>query len=177
MMADKKKRYIIFVVQIIGALVLACIDQLIKSAAEIYLKGEEDIVLIKNFLALSYRENTGAAFSSFSDSTIMLSIVTVLLLGAGIVYLFLGKLEGKLLNICAVLVLGGGIGNLIDRLVQGYVVDYIKTLFIDFPVFNFADMLVVVGVFIICGVLICQIIAEEKEKKHAKNGDADNGNS
>lgn len=176
-MTDKKKRYIIFAVQMIGAAVLAFADRLIKNAAVSRLKGKEDIILIKDFLALSYRENTGAAFSSFEGYTVLLSVFTVILLIAGIVYLFLGKLEGKILNICAVLVLGGGAGNLIDRISQGYVVDYIKTLFIDFPVFNFADMLVVVGAFTICGVLIYQIIQDEKARKRAKNGEKQNGNS
>ena len=38
--------------------------------------------------------------------------------------------------------LAGGIGNLIDRVLNGEVVDYINPLFIDFAVFNFADILV-----------------------------------
>ena len=47
-------------------------------------------------------------------------------------------------------------------------VDYIKTLFIDFPVFNFADILVVCGAFGLCGILIYEIIKEEKLKKQEK---------
>ncbi|MBQ8210533.1 MAG: signal peptidase II [Clostridia bacterium] len=176
-MTDKKKRYIIFIAQMAGAAILAFADRLFKIAAVTHLKGKDDIVIIKNFLALSYQENTGAAFSSFSDHTVLLSIFTLILLVAGIIYLFLGKLEGKILNICAVLVLGGGIGNLIDRFEQGYVVDYIKTLFVDFPVFNFADMLVVVGAFTICGVLIYQIVQEEKARKRAKHGVKHDGKS
>lgn len=176
-MTDKKKKYTVFVIQMISAAALAVVDQFIKKAAVLYLKGNNDIVLIKNFLALSYHENTGAAFSSFADNTTMLSVITTILIIAGIVYLFLGKIKEKILNICAALVLGGGIGNLIDRYSQGYVVDYIKTLFIDFPVFNFADMLVVVGCFVICGVLIYQIIQEEKERKLRKSGVKNNGDS
>ena len=176
-MTDNKKRYLIFVVQLVSAAILALADQLAKRAAVLHLKGNEDIVLVKNFLALSYHENTGAAFSSFSNNTQMLTVFTVILLVAGIVYLFLGKLEGKILNIAATLVLAGGTGNLIDRFSRGYVVDYIETLFIDFPVFNFADMLVVVGAFTICGVLTYQIIQEEKAKKQSKNGESDNGNA
>ena len=72
------------------------------------------------------------------------------------------------MNVCAVFILAGGAGNLIDRFAQGYVVDYIKTLFIDFPVFNFADILVVVGVFVVCGYLIYDFIREEKQKKREK---------
>ena len=164
----KSKKYIIFTVQIISAAVLVFVDQLIKKLVVDNLMGKEDIILVKNFIGLSYAENTGAAFSMFSDSTMLLSVVTLVMILGGIVYLFLGKIEGKLMNICAVMILAGGIGNLIDRFAQGYVVDYIKTLFIDFPVFNFADILVVVGVFVVCGYLIYDIIKEEMQKKKEK---------
>lgn len=164
----KGKKYIIFTVQIISAALLVFVDQLIKKLAVDNLMGKEDIVLIKNFIGLSYAENTGAAFSMFSDSTMLLSVVTLLLILGGVVFMFLGKIEGKLMNICAVMILAGGTGNLIDRFSNGYVVDYIKTLFIDFPVFNFADILVVVGVFVVCGYLIYDIIKEEKQKKKEK---------
>lgn len=168
----KGKRYIIFAVQIAAAAVLTVIDQVFKKLAVEHLMGKEDIVLIKNFIGLSYAENTGAAFSAFSDSTMLLSVVTLILLLGGVVFLFLGKIEEKLLNICAVLILAGGAGNLIDRFAQGYVVDYIKTLFIDFPIFNFADILVVVGVFVVCGYLIYDIIREERLKKEKADGNS-----
>lgn len=173
MILKNKKRYLIFALQMVSAAVLVLIDQLIKKAAVSNLMGQEDIVLIKNFLGLTYAENTGAAFSAFSDSTMLLSVFTLILLVAGAVYLFLGKLSGKVKNICAVCILAGGAGNLIDRFRQGYVVDYIETLFIDFPVFNFADILVVCGVFVLCGMLIYEIVLEEKQKKQEKA----NGNS
>lgn len=169
----QKKRYLIFALQMVSIAVLVLIDQVVKNAAVKNLSGQEDIVLIKNFIALSYAENTGAAFSAFSDSTTMLSVFTLILITAGVIYLFLGKLSGKVKNVCAVCILAGGTGNLIDRFSQGYVVDYIKTLFINFPVFNFADMLVVCGVFVLCGILIYEIIVEEKQKKQGN----DDGNS
>ena len=164
----KGKKYIIFAVQIISAAVLVFVDQLIKKLAVDNLMGKEDIILIKNFIGLSYAENTGAAFSMFSDSTMLLSVVTLLMILGGVVFMFFGKIEGKLMNICAVMILAGGTGNLIDRFSNGFVVDYIKTLFIDFPVFNFADILVVVGVFVVIGYLIYDIIKEEKQKKKEK---------
>lgn len=152
----------------VSAAVLVLVDQWIKRLAVDNLMGKEDVILLKNFLALSYAENTGAAFSAFSDSTMVLSVVTLLLLLGGVVFLLFGKVQGKLMNICAVLILAGGAGNLIDRFAQGYVVDYIKTLFIDFPVFNFADILVVVGCFTLMGYLVYDIIREEKQKKKEK---------
>ena len=47
------------------------------------------------------------------------------------------------------LVVAGGIGNAIDRFIQGYVVDFIELSFMDFPVFNIADIGVTCGVALI----------------------------
>ena len=169
----KSKKYIIFAVQMVSAAVLVLLDQWFKALAVEHLMGKDDVIVIKNFIGLAYAENTGAAFSAFSDSTLLLSIVTLALLLGGVILLLLGKIEGKFLNICSVFILAGGVGNLIDRFAQGYVVDYIKTLFINFPIFNFADILVVCGVFAVCGYLIWDIIREERQKKRDKaDGDS-----
>lgn len=169
-MADgnKKKKYIVFLLQLVAAAVLALVDQLIKKAAVTSLKGQDGIVLIKNVLGLTYAENTGAAFSAFSDSTITLSVVTLLMLVAVVAFLFFAKISNKAVNVGVTMILGGGVGNLIDRFAQGYVVDYIETLFVDFPVYNFADICVTVGVAIVCVCLIYDMIKEEKQKKNAK---------
>lgn len=163
-----KKRYIVFSVQMLIAAVLIAADQWFKLLATEHLAGEEDIVLIKNFIGLSYAENTGAAFSMFSDSTLMLSVVTLIIMLAGAVAFFMMKTHNKIIDTCAVMIFAGGVGNLIDRFRLGFVVDYIRTLFIDFPVFNFADILVVVGCFSLSGYLIYDIIREEKQKKREK---------
>ena len=63
-----------------------------------------------------------------------------------------------------VMLLAGGIGNLIDRVLNGEVVDYINPLFIDFAVFNFADICVCVGV----ALWVLVILLEEVEDKPSK---------
>ena len=160
------RKFIVFAVEIVISAALVGLDQWIKVLAVDNLMGKESIILIKNFIALSYAENTGAAFSAFSDSTMLLSVFTLIMLIGVAVYMFFA--DGRIKNICTVCIFAGGAGNLIDRFAQGYVVDYIKTLFIDFPVFNFADILVVVGVFVVIGYLIYDIIKEEKQKKKEK---------
>ena len=60
--------------------------------------------------------------------------------------------------------LAGGIGNLIDRVLNGEVVDYINPLFIDFAVFNFADICVCVGV----ALWVLVILLEEVDDKPSK---------
>lgn len=175
-MSENKKRYFVFALQIVAAAVLTVIDQLIKKAVVSGLKGKEDITVIKNVIYLTYAENTGAAFSAFSNSTMLLSVVTLIILLAGVVYLFFAKINSKIANIAAAMILGGGSGNLVDRFAQGYVVDYIGTAFIDFPVYNFADILITVGVALLCIYLIYDIVKEEKRKKQPKE-DAAGGNS
>ncbi len=174
-MVDKKetgkRKYLIFALEMVAVAVLALVDQLIKKAVTADISGGDHIVLIKNFIGLTYTENSGAAFSFMSDSTELLSIFTLILLVVCVVVLFLGKIKGKLLNIGAVMIIAGGTGNLIDRFSKGYVVDYIETLFIDFPIFNFADILVTCGVAIVCIYLIYDIIKEDKKKKAEKIDD------
>ena len=66
------------------------------------------------------------------------------------------------------MIISGGIGNLIDRIARGYVTDYIKVLFIDFPVFNFADILVTCGSFLLIIYLIRDIYNDRKKKKNGE---------
>lgn len=175
MMTEKSKKGLFFLLKMLIAFALAGIDQIIKHFATQDLRGKESIVLVKNFLALTYAENTGAAFSFMNNSTTLLSILTLVLLVFLVGYMFVGKIETKATNVCLVMIIAGGTGNLIDRFLNGYVVDYIETLFIEFPIFNFADILITCGAFAFCGILTYEIIKEEKAKKMAlKNSDGDN---
>ncbi|MGN0594173.1 MAG: signal peptidase II, partial [Hominimerdicola sp.] len=60
----------------------------------------------------------------------------------------------------------GGIGNLIDRIRLHEVVDYIQCDFINFPIFNLADICVVIG-----GILffIAFFLEEKKSSEIKKN--------
>ena len=174
MKKENGKKILIFLGQLAVIALLVGIDQLTKYAAEQNLIGER-IVLIKNFLALTYVQNTGAAFGSYSGNTFVLAGVTGAVIIAGIVVLALGKIKGKLPCMCAVMILAGGIGNLIDRIANNYVIDFIETLFIDFPVFNFADILVTCGVFIAIIYMIYDSVKEYKEKKNAEQSVGENG--
>jgi signal peptidase II len=107
-------------------------------------------VLIKNFFALTYVENKGAAFGAMQGARWFFVILTFVLCG-GIIY-YLNKREktkGKdmLLRAVVVLVVGGAIGNLIDRIIRGYVVDFLDFYIFgyNYPVFNVSDICVVCG--------------------------------
>lgn len=160
-----KKRPVRFAVQLISVAVLILIDHVIKKVVYDNLYGKDTVVLIKGFLGLTYAENTGAAFSMFSSSTSVLSAVTGAALLAAAVIMFFLKEKPVIYHICLPLIIAGGAGNLIDRLTRGYVIDYIHALFIDFPVFNFADCLITCACFALIIYLIYEMIAEQKANK------------
>ena len=126
--------------------------------------GKKDF--IPGLLGFVYAENTGAAWSILEDAPwvfISLSIITVI---AITVYIFVSSNRNFLLRASLLLLLSGGVGNLIDRLFRtgshfgnrnGYVVDFLNFEFIDFPIFNVADICVCVGM----GVMILYMIIYE----------------
>ncbi len=93
--------------------------------------------------------NTGMAWGMFDDATVFLGVFALVVCAILIVYLFVFSSNRTPLEIVgASLVVAGGIGNAIDRFIIGYVVDFIEPTFIDFPVFNVADIGVTCGVVI-----------------------------
>ena len=124
---------------ILAALIIAA-DRLSKiftvSAAEVGGKFGE-IPYLADFI---YVKNTGAAFSMFSGKVSVLSVC----IGV-IVYFIVKKPKSKLMCISLALLFSGAAGNAIDRVANGYVVDFISLKFINFPVFNIADIAITVG--------------------------------
>ena len=91
-----------------------------------------------------YAENTGMAFSILKSQPELLTILVSVIL----IYLIYQSYKSQELSIAMALIIAGGLGNLIDRFVQGFVVDFINPTFIDFAVFNIADIALNVGVVI-----------------------------
>lgn len=149
--------------------VLTVIDQLTKYAAVSTVKVNGPKEFLFGLFRFRYVENTGAAFSSFSDNTTVLSVVTVIILIGCFILLMSKKIKSKFMNICLLLVISGGLGNVIDRIRIGYVVDFIEPLFIDFAVFNFADCCITVGAILMIAYQIYELISERKKK--AENND------
>ena len=133
-----KKYYLITLIGII-------IDRVVKILVENFISN--DIVLIKNFFYLTFTKNDGAAFSMLGGARfffIAVSIIVLILL-----FLYIRKTNTK--NIGIYMLIGGIVGNLIDRLFFGYVIDYLGFILFGkyMPIFNFADILIVIGTFII----------------------------
>lgn len=147
--------------------VLVSLDQLIKYFAVHFLEPIGSYPVFERVLQFSYVENTGAAFGSFSKYTVLLSVFTGIVLLFGLIYLLSGKCKDKTVYITGVMILSGGLGNLIDRVCRGFVVDYIEPLFVNFAVFNFADMLVCVGAGILMVWLIYGMVQDMRRSKAA----------
>ena len=127
------------------AICLIVIDQLVKAWVRAAIPLGSSVPFIPWVMDLTYTQNTGAAFSSFSGMTWLLALVS---LGAAVVIAvliwknFFPGVWGKL---SLSLILAGAAGNLIDRVFLGFVTDMFATTFINFAVFNVADICVTVG--------------------------------
>lgn len=163
MLNQKNKNKGLFII-FATIILLVVIDQVIKAYAENTLSGTGPVSLISGFISLTYVRNTGAVFGIFQGGTLYLSIFTSIALVAGIAYVIKAKLS-LATQVSAVLIISGGLGNLIDRVFRGFVIDYIELDFISFAVFNFADCLITSGSFLLIGIMIYEIILEEKNKK------------
>ena len=134
--------YVIF--GLLGAALLGA-DQWVKAWVVGHLQMGETTSLFPGFLELMRVHNYGAAWSSFAGQKWLLLGVTGVIL-AVVLWVLARKIVRHPLGICACcLILSGGIGNIIDRLRLGYVVDMFHVLFMEFAVFNVADICVVVG--------------------------------
>ena len=112
---------------------------------------------------VTYVQNTGAAFSLLSEHTWVLTLLSAVV-SVGLVVAMAKRILPHWSGMLSLaLLLGGAVGNLIDRVLNGVVVDYINLLFMQFAVFNFADICVCVGV----GLWVLVIFLEEL---HAENG-------
>ena len=136
---------------IILSIIFLIIDQITKILVVNSLVPGENIEIIKNIFNIIYTNNTGAAFSILLGKRIFLIVVAVLIIGVLLYYIKRNKIEKKIDIIALSFVIGGSLGNLIDRIVRGYVIDFISIKIgnYNFPIFNVADALIVVGVILL----------------------------
>ncbi len=139
-----KKKIIIF------SSILVLIDQLIKFIVKSNIVLNTENYLIPKFLYLTNVKNTGGAFSILNDNPILLGVVGICAL-VFIYYYLKDKNISLIESIVYSLLIGGIIGNIIDRVILNYVVDYIGVMIFSysFPVFNFADICIVISIFIL----------------------------
>tara|TARA_B100000609_G_C17177807_1_gene415360 strand:- start:364 stop:819 length:456 start_codon:yes stop_codon:yes gene_type:complete len=134
----------------INYLVLISFFCILDQISKIYINLNFNRLLNKDIfiLTIEYVRNYGAAFNLFSGSRLFLSFISVI--STFILFYFIFIRENKLINKYGLsFILAGTIGNGIDRILNGYVIDFIKIKYIDFPVFNIADIAINIGVLIL----------------------------
>lgn len=138
-----KKTYIIAVLVLI-------IDQVSKSLIEIFFKLNESVVVIKDFFYITVAHNTGGAWSIFSDHSYLFIVASIIAIVLLIKFMF-GFKNNLRNNIAFACLFGGIFSNLADRIFLGYVRDFLdfKIFGYDYPIFNIADVAIVIGVILL----------------------------
>lgn len=135
---------------------IIALDQLSKYWAVKYLEPIHTYPLIKNVFHLTFVKNDGAAFSLFSNKQLFLIIVTLVVICLILGLLFRSVQDGASpwLSLALAMIAGGAIGNLIDRMRLNYVIDYFEFRFVNFAIFNVADVFIVMGTILLCYLIL-----------------------
>ncbi|MBO0461733.1 signal peptidase II [Enterococcus sp. DIV1298c] len=146
---------------IISALIVG-LDQWVKwLIVENFALGETKSV-IPGILSLNHIRNFGAAWSLLEGKMWFFTVVTIIAVVVVLTLMIKNRNNGsRWFMVGLTLILAGAIGNFIDRVRLGYVVDMFQTDFMNFPIFNVADVSLVIGV--IC--VLIYIILDEKEQR------------
>ncbi len=158
---DKKRKKIYSI-----SCMVIIVDQIIKWIVMSNMELYQEISIVDNFFSLYYLKNYGAAFSMFEGMSFLFIIIAI----GALIYVDKFIHEEKLGRFSLVLlgiIIGGIIGNLIDRVFYGGVVDYLSfnIMSYSFPVFNLADIAIVVGIVIFIGIMIWSDISEKVKNK------------
>ena len=149
---------------VLRIIALVLIDQIIKII--VFYELKQEITLIPNIISLNYLENYGSAFGMFSGRIILIAL-DLLIIICVIKLLVTKKYDvPEKSKFGFSLVLAGGIGNLIDRIARGFVIDYIDiSELINYPVFNFADILILLGVIYVIIITLITTVQKQENKE------------
>ncbi len=144
---SKKKRAVFFFFDLIMIGALMLLDRYTKMLAVSRLKGRQPYELIPDVFEFRYLENRGAAFGMLQEQRELFIAVGALFLVVILYFLIRVPCTKKYyaLRICMVMIAAGAIGNLYDRITLNYVIDFLYFVYIDFPIFNVADIYVTVS--------------------------------
>lgn len=158
----KKKNISLYII----TLVLLMLDQIIKYIVDKSLDLMQSIKVVENFFSITYVRNDGAAWSILSGNRIFLIMITIVAMILIYVFFIKNKKLSRLENVTYGILYSGIIGNLLDRIFIGSVIDYLDfNIFgYNFPVFNLADMCIVISVIL----LVILIFRGEKDANKNK---------
>lgn len=152
------------IIYYIIAMILIGLDQLSKYLTVQEIALGEVVPVIPNVLSLTYIRNSGAAWSILEDQMIFFYVITVVVVGALIYFLHTEGKKSPIASTGIAFIMGGAIGNFIDRLHLKYVIDMIRLEFVNFPIFNVADMALTIGVIILIGYIVYDELVKKKVK-------------
>ncbi len=170
-----------YILPVISCIILIIIDQFIKYLTVLNFYHGGKLEVIDNFFYLTYTGNPGAAWGILSGARVFFLITTfIVIILIGIYYVKMPRTKNTgLVRLSLILITSGAIGNFIDRLFMedGKVVDMFHITFwgyYSFPVFNFADVLIVAGVVLLAVlILFCKNlelnIKKENKRKEEEN--------
>lgn len=118
------------------------IDQFTKAKISSTMALGSSKALIPGFLDLSYIHNAGAAFGIMQGKAWISLIIGIIVIVA-MIYINAEKMVTVPVQYASALIAGGSLGNLMDRWFYGYVIDFFSIGW--WPVFNVADMAIVIG--------------------------------
>lgn len=146
---------------LIAAITLV-IDQILKLVVKCNILMSSTVTIIPHFFSLTYVENEGAAWSILEGKSVFLVIISFLFLLFIFRCLKTDKRKTKINVLAYGLMIGGIIGNMLDRIFYQKVIDFLsfKVFHYYFPIFNCADMAIVIGMFL----FIIDVILEGNEK-------------
>ena len=125
-------------------IILLILDQLIKYYI---FMNKPQIVLIADWLEITYAENTGTIFGMAQGTNIIFAIISIIIIAIAIYIILKTTQKKSYKRRLWQLILVGGVSNLIDRIFRGFVIDYVSLKF--FGVCNLADFLIVAGVILL----------------------------
>ncbi len=148
------------------SMIIFIIDQIVKLIVGFSLELNTSITVFNNFFYISNVHNYGAAFSILYGNRVFLVIVSIITLVLVYYFLLKNKKFSWFNIIFYSLLIGGILGNLFDRIIYGYVVDYLDFYIFgyNFPIFNVADMCIVVAVIL----AMIDIIRSENDEVRGK---------
>ena len=147
----------------IAAVAVIIFDQLVKYLVTVNIPLNTGIVkIIPGVISLVNVHNKGAAFGILQNGRVLFILIAFVFIGVVVYALVKGIIKAPFGRWAAVGVLAGAIGNCIDRIMNGYVVDMFKLEFMNYAIFNIADIFISC-----CGILFCIyiIIGDDEEEE------------
>ena len=160
--------YVLIALLAAGGLAL---DQWLKAYVTANIPLGQAQPLVSGLVELRTVHNYGAAWSSFSGQRWLLAAVTCCIVAVVAVLLARRVVLHPLGVAACAMIVSGGIGNIVDRVRLGYVVDMFNLLFMEYPVFNVADIFVVCGTHL--GAVYYLWFYEKYDKKDKAHGESD----